>query len=160
MMIKIYRCVTFMALAMFSFHSHADSFRVLDIPFAVNKQSPWIKTITNQTEWEEFCLENFESLVAPTPDQLAECLPEVDFETEQVIAGGMGILSHEIAVTHVDTSSQSELSISVLNVSLGEECDVESLPLTPPFVAVAVPKTDLPISTFIEYVTLNCAVLF
>lgn len=64
---------------------------VLKLPYELRNDTPWIKVIRTQEEWEYFYNQLIiDSLVFPDE---AEPAPVIDFHNFQMIAGGLGVRS-------------------------------------------------------------------
>lgn len=149
------------AVCLFSQQGQADDYRVLDLGSStIASEHPWIEIIADRTSWEAFYFEQllqcqvaFPSLV----DENSPCnaqAPAVDFETEQVVVGGLGSkpsTAYDILVTSVD-SSTDEQRITVLDFTWCVGLTVIDYPMA----AVVVPRTEKPVSVYVEQGTAIC----
>jgi hypothetical protein len=152
---KIPRIFLAVAVSLLSQQIQADDFRVLDLKlYTIANEHPWIEIISDQTRWEEFY---FEQLLGCNPvyplltDGIDPCIaeaPAVDFETEQVVVGGLGSkpsTAYDILVTSVE-SYTDEQRITVVDYAWCVGLAVIDYPMA----AVVVPRTDNPVSVHVE----------
>jgi hypothetical protein len=152
---KISRILVAAAVSLLCQQIHADDFRVLDFKlYTVANEHPWMEIISDQTRWEAFYFEQLlgcnqaSSLLADGVDPCIAEAPVVDFETEQVVVGGLGSkpsTAYDILVSSVD-SSTNEQRITVVDYAWCVGLAVIDYPMA----AVVVPKTDKPISVYVE----------
>lgn len=152
---KISRIVFALAISLLSHQTKADDYRVLDFKhYTIANEHPWIEIITDQTRWETFYFEQLLGCIVAYPfldDGIDPCIaeaPAVDFETEQVVVGGLGSkpsTAYDILVTSVE-SLTDEQRITVVDYAWCVGLAVIDYPMA----AVVVPKTDNPVSVYVE----------
>lgn len=145
----------------------ADDFRVIDMGYKnIHKgYSPWMKMINNQLEWEIFYQELLEAneigrldYCGIGPSDEAYCvepppIPTVDFETHQVIIGGVGYrpVEERLVVSNVQTLSDHRM-ITAVHLKY-TEFDGPTVPPTlndDTLLVIEIPRSDLPISATLE----------
>ncbi len=142
-------------ICLFSQQSQADDFRVLDLGSSeITNNHPWMEIIADQASWEEFYFERLlQCQVANTSlvDENSPCYgqaPTVDFETEQVVVGGLGSkpsTAYDILVSSVD-STTDEQRITVIDFNWCVGLTIIDYPTA----AVVVPRTEKPVSVYVE----------
>jgi hypothetical protein len=164
---KTVTIVITLAFAMLAPYVSADDYKVIDFGYySMQKgQTPWIRFIENQLEWETFYEELLEDneigrldFCGIGPIDEAHCIepppiPTVDFESNQVIAGGIGArpVEEKLVVSSVETLGDHRLiSVVLLRTT---ETDGPTAPPTlydDTMLVVEIPKSDLPISATVE----------
>ena len=132
--------------------SHA----VLNLPAEFKADTPWSKTITTNAEWNSFYSELLQDSSSAPGDPVTA--PAVDFDTYQLVAGGLGMQSsggYSVVVRKVSDLSAT-LLIDVLVVRPGDNCLVPTV-ITYPTVAVLVKKSDKPLQFSLSNLTLDCS---
>ncbi|MEJ2621759.1 MAG: hypothetical protein P8163_16340 [Candidatus Thiodiazotropha sp.] len=133
-------------LAMFTTHTNADDFKVIDFGY-INMHrgdSPWVIIINNQLDWETFYEELLEAneigrldYCGIGPSDAADCIdppniPTVDFESHQVVAGGIGTrpVDERLVISSVQTLSDHRI-INVVQLRYteyeGPTCTISTL---------------------------------
>jgi hypothetical protein len=141
---------------------HADEFRVLDLGSATQGiDHPWIRVIGDQNDWQEVYYHQihdcpYADFLVPIDenDPCNQAAPEVDFETSQVVVGGLGVkpsTAHQLLVSQVDSSGQQH-RITVLDY---EGC-VGLTVLHYPIAALVIEKTEKPIQVQVEQASALC----
>ncbi len=140
----------------------ADEFRVLDLGSNTRSiEHPWIRVIEDQSEWQEVYYHQihdcpYMDFLVPV-DENDPCYqpePEVDFETSQVIVGGLGVkpsTAHQILVSQVDSSGEQH-QVTVLDY---EGC-VGLTVLHYPIAALVIENTGKPVQVQVEPATAIC----
>jgi hypothetical protein len=169
-MVNKFRLIALIILCVFTFRSHADDFKVLDLEYSMPIDVPWIKVISTNLEWLEFYFDllaangiDVDNFCDPQSTDMVECSPPpppVDFEYNQIIVGGLGIRYQDasrIVVSEVDSIRDDKLNINILNANPSDECVTTTLAvINHPIAAIAVLKSDKPINVTVEDVTLHC----
>jgi hypothetical protein len=158
---KIPRIILAVAASLISQHIQADDFRILDLKrYTITNENPWVEIISDQTRWEEFYFEQLLGCNQVHPlltDGIDPCIaeaPAVDFETEQVVVGGLGAkpsTAYEILVTSVENYTD-EQRITVVDYARCVGLAVIDYPMA----SVVVPRTDNPISVHVEQGAATC----
>jgi hypothetical protein len=151
-----------------SLSAFADGYRVVELGGGSPNDVPWVRLVTNQYDWETLARESYAANgIDPVVfcDEVTistDCVeppPVVDFETEQVIAGGLGLQGdsgHNLVVSNVMASQPSGYQyVNVMDIVAGAGC--VTLPVvTNPMLAIVVEKTNLPIKLSLFTATTNC----
>ncbi len=127
---------------------------VLKLPFSFKSEEPWSKIIRTQKEWE-ISLELLEKSEAFTV--IPALLPQIDFETFQLVAGGIGFRpsgGYSVSVSEV-IELNDVIHIEVFVVSPGKNCIVTAQ-VTYPFTAILIRKTNKPIQFSSSQLTDEC----
>lgn len=128
---------------------------VLDLPFDHISEEPWSKIIDNQEEWTDLYLGLIEE---NAPDFVASyILPEIDFESFRVVAGGIGVRTsggHSVSISKVVETTDT-VYIEVLVIKPGINCLVTAN-ITYPSAAILIRKSDKQISFSSTELTQDC----
>lgn len=128
---------------------------VLKQPFSFASEEPWSRIIRTQEEWEislELLAESENHIVIPA------LLPQVDFETFQLIAGGIGFRpsgGYSVSVSDV-IELDDVIHIRVFVVSPGKNCIVTAQ-ATYPLTLILIRKSDKPIQFSSSQLTDECS---
>jgi hypothetical protein len=165
---KQIKSIALIILCLFALRSPADDFRVLDLEYNMPLEFPWMRVISSDLEWWDFYTDmiaaqiiELEDICDPDSLDLDECEPPpppVDFEHQQIILGGLGVRlqgASKIVVSGVDSISDDQLNINVLDINPSLEC-VTTAVISYPMVAIAIDRSDKPINITVEEATLNC----
>ncbi len=131
------------------------SHTILELPFDRNSEEPWSEIIRTQEEWSAFYNELLEENAGDTVISFA--LPEIDFETFQLIAGGIGFRpsgAYSISVGRVIEMSEV-IYIEVHVISPGENCIVTA-DIAYPSATILIKKTNKPIQFFSYPLIFEC----
>ena len=129
---------------------------VLNLPSEVGSETPWSRTITTSSEWNAFYGELLQRGTTVPAEPVTA--PAIDFDTYQLVAGGLGMQTsggYSVVVRKVSELSES-LLIDVLFVRPGANCVVATL-ITYPTVAILVKKTNKPLRFSLSNLTLDCS---
>ncbi len=131
------------------------SHTVLKLPFDLKSDEPWSKIIRTQEEWEMFYIELLEENTVDTV--IPSVLPQIDFETFQVVTGGIGFRpSSGYSVSVRQTIELSDtIYIGVLVVSPGKNC-LSAAVVTYPSTTLLIKKTSKPIEFFSFQLIYEC----
>lgn len=132
------------------------SYAVLTLPDDPRIDEPWFKIIRNQADWESHFYATTAAITFP--ESMAPVAPVLDFDSYQVISGGLGMRSsggYYLAIESV-YELESTMSIHVLNVSPGSGCLV-SFGFTNPSITFLVKKTDKAIKFAVTELINQCA---
>jgi hypothetical protein len=159
--LKVIYSIVFLLL---SSQTHADDFRVFDFDLTMPIDTPWLRIISSQEEWRNFYFDLMNSnglYLIPGPNGEIPDPPHiVDFESNHVIAGGLGIRYDElskIVVSDVDSTIGDKLNINVIDLTPSNECVILGLAVTThPMVVIEVPKSDKPLSISVEEASIHC----
>ncbi|MEW8250930.1 MAG: hypothetical protein AB2740_11870 [Candidatus Thiodiazotropha sp.] len=168
---KTYSKIIAAAACVLSLSAYADGYRVVELGGGSPSDIPWVRIVTNQTDWEDLARESYATdgmspvvLCGDTPMGI-DCMeppPAVDFETEQVVVGGLGLQpdsGHTMVVSNVFASESSGYQyVGVTDIVPGSGC--ATLPVvTNPMIAIVVEKTGLPLRLGFSIATTNCEIL-
>ena len=132
------------------------SHTVLKLPFDYQSEEPWSKIIHTQAEWELLYNELLD-------DNLAEgntvdfIIPQIDFETFQVVTGGIGFRpssAYSVSVGKVIELSDV-IHIEVFVINPGGNCSV-SADVAYPSTTILIKKTDKPIQFSSSQLIFEC----
>jgi hypothetical protein len=151
-----------------SLSANADDFRVVTLGGSSPSDLPWSRLITTQYDWETLARESYAAddvgpVVfcdqVPTSIDCVEPPPVVDFDTEQVIVGGLGLQGdsrHILAVSNVVARQSSGYQyVNIMHLVAGAGCT--TVPeVSNPMLAVVVQKTELPIKLSLFSTTTDC----
>ncbi|MES9993099.1 MAG: hypothetical protein ABW098_14165 [Candidatus Thiodiazotropha sp.] len=142
--------ITFL-FCLFSVTANAAEFRVLDLKYTMPTDVPWVRVITNQSDWEIF----YRELLTSNGYAANERPPRVNFKSKQVLVAGVGVRYNNVGrlvVSHVDAGWDLE-KITVNLLDMEPECTLPHSVIHP-MVAVVVPKLrDKEVDLFIEEAT-------
>lgn len=128
---------------------------VLELPYELRSDEPWVRIINTQEDLEQFYNELIaDNFVIPSE---AEPAPEIDFVNFQMIAGGLGSRSHggyRLLIEKVFVL-ENEILINVLSIIPGDHCATIAA-ITYPSVAFLIRKTDKPIRFSVSELTGDC----
>lgn len=130
------------------------SHTVLKLPFSFKSEEPWSQIIRTQKEWE-MSLELLEE--SEVFSVIPALLPQIDFETFQLVAGGIGFRpsgGYRVSVSEV-IELDDVIHIEVFVVSPGKNCIVTTQ-VTYPFTAILIRKTNKPIQFSSSQLTDEC----
>lgn len=117
------------------------SHTVLNLPSELITEKPWVRVITTQEDWKIFFNElTVNSQLTLTDEQV---LPEIDFTTFQVVAGGLGFRSHDgdrLLIESVFTL-ENQVEINALIIKAGESCVTPDV-ISYPTVAILIRKSE------------------
>lgn len=128
---------------------------VLNLPSEAKNETPWNKVITTTRDWDMFYSELLWDGSEPAYLYTA---PVIDFDTYQLVAGGLGMQNSggfSLSVQKVIEYSDSVL-IDVLVIKPGENCSV-TMAITYPTVAVLIKKTSKPLQFSLTNLTTDCS---
>ena len=151
-----------------SAYAYADAYRVVELGGGSPSDVPWVRLITNQYDWETLVRESYgadgiDPVVfcndVPVSTDCVEPPPVVDFETEQVIAGGLGLQAdsgHRLVVSSVMASRPSGYQyVYVADIVAGAGC--VTLPVViNPMLTIVVEKMNLPVKLTFFTTTTTC----
>jgi hypothetical protein len=165
---KALLCLTFSCLFLVN-PLWAGGFKVLEMQYIMPQEYPWVNVITSQADLGNFYYN--ELLPAngihctfptdPTYEQDDPCLsgpPQVDFNTSQVVIGGLGLKpssGFQAMVSNVDSTSTDDLIINIFDGTSSDECilmPVVSLEM----MTLVVEKSDKPVKVNVHSATLHC----
>ena len=132
------------------------SYSVLRLPAAPEINKPWVKFISNQSEWEAYFYATTAAITYP--QSMAPVAPVLDFERYQLISGGLGVRptgGYYLAIESV-FELENAMFIHVLDVRPGSAC-VVSFAFTNPSITFLVKKTDKPIKFTVSKLINQCA---
>ncbi len=132
------------------------SHTVLKLPFDLQSEEPWSRIIRTQEEWTLFYNELVGDTLA-TDDAAVFAIPEIDFETYQIVTGGIGFRSsggYRVSVEKVHELSDV-IYIDVIVVSPGPNC-ASTDATTYPSTTVLIKKTNKPIQFFSAHTLNEC----
>lgn len=141
---KVIALFTLLMAIMTSAHS-SDIFShtVLTLPDNPRIEEPWSQTITTQQEWETL----FYSTTAHMTflQGKAPIAPQLDFETYQVLAGGLGVKPSGGNILSVESVKELNdiIEIHVLSIKPGSTCFSIAM-ISYPSTTVLIKKTDKP----------------
>jgi hypothetical protein len=149
---NVLRISTAILIYLTSLTASAEEFRVLDLaPYSIQSDTPWMQVITDREQWLNFyyarllgCPTVYPTAIPPETDPCALPEPLIDFETQQVVVGGLGAkpsTAYSLLISGVSISEDGQEVIQVIDY---ERC----LGLTVidyPMAAVVVSNTGLPI---------------
>jgi hypothetical protein len=167
---KLSKSFAVIALATLSSQVYADNFSVLDLFYHRNIDTPWVRVITNQADWESYYRElqisndvdpdegGTDSEESPPYYPPSEP-PYVDFSSHQVIIGSLGVKpssGYDLVVSEVTADLDSQIyNITLLDISPAEECVL--LPaLTYPEAAIVVSNQIQNFNYNIEQLEVHC----
>jgi hypothetical protein len=158
---KISKMIATIVVSLFAQQIQADDYRVLDLGHnSIDNEHPWLEVITDQTRWEVFYYDDllgcsvFYPTIVDGDDPCSAPAPAVDFTTEQVVVGGLGVkpsTAYEILVSSVD-SSGDEHRITIIDFAWCVGLTVLDYPMA----AIAVPRTEKPTRVYVEYGEASC----
>ena len=125
---------------------------VLDLPGRLEKTEPWVKIIKTHEEWAHLYDEL--TLVVSEPDPL----PGIDFESFQLIVGGIGVKSSGGNSLVVDGifESDHDITIYVLDVTPGAHCSAITV-IDYPMTAFLIRKTEKPLNFYVRHAKMDCS---
>jgi hypothetical protein len=145
------KMVTALLLCLFSLTVHASNFKVLDMGYTMPSDVPFVRVITNQTDWEIFYNE---ILTSNGLDPYLDCTwgfllppacsfkpPKVNFKSKQVVVIGVGVRYNNVGrlvVSGVDAGWNLE-NIKVNLLDIDPECTLPHSMIYP-MATVVVPK--------------------
>lgn len=154
-----------MALATLTSQVYADNFSVLDLFYHRNIDTPWVRVITSQADWESYYYglqtqpneggtDSEDSPYYPPSEP-----PYVDFNSYQVIVGSLGVKpssGYDLVVSKVTADADSQTySITLLDISPAEECALLPV-LTYPEAAIVVSNQVHNFNYNIEQLEVHC----
>lgn len=134
------------------------SHTVLRLPYELQSDEPWLRTITTQEQWESFYNELFSQNLGGDELDNPVTIPKIDFENYQIVAGGVGVKpssGFEISIYKVYEFTDYML-INVFIVSPGPDCTAGAV-ITYPYAAAQIKKTDKLLRFSVSYLTHFCS---
>lgn len=125
---------------------------VLDLPGRLERTEPWVKIIKTHEEWVQLYDEL--TLVVSEPDPL----PGIDFESFQLIVGGIGVKSsggNSLVVNGI-FESDHDITIYVLDVTPGAHCSGITV-IDYPMTAFLIRKTEKPMNFYVQHAQTECS---
>ncbi|MEJ2622247.1 MAG: hypothetical protein P8163_18945 [Candidatus Thiodiazotropha sp.] len=147
----------------------ASDFKVLELQYIMPYEYPWVRVISSQADWGNFYYNellpsNGINCTFPsdaTYEQDDPCLsgpPQVDFNTSQVVVGGLGLKpssGFQAMVSDIDITSSSDMIINIFDASPSNEC--VSLPVVSlEMMTLVVEKSEKPVKINVQTATLHC----
>jgi hypothetical protein len=147
----------------------AGDFKVLELQYIMPHEYPWIKVISSQADWGSFYYNellpsNGINCTFPsdtTYEQDDPCLsgpPQVDFNTSQVVVGGLGLKpssGFQAMVSNIDTTSSSDMIVNIFDGTPSDEC--MALPVVSlEMMTLVVEKSEKPVKVNVHSATLHC----
>ena len=132
------------------------SYTVLKLPFDHRNEEPWSKIIHSQEEWELFYSELLDDNLAES-NAVNFITPQIDFETFQLITGGIGFRpsgAYSVSVGKVIELSDV-IHIEVFVISPGKNC-VVTADVAYPSTTILIRKTDKPIQFSSSQLIFEC----
>lgn len=130
---------------------------VLDLPGRLERTEPWVKIIKTHEEWAQLYDEL--TLVVSEPDPL----PGIDFESFQLIVGGIGVKSSGGNSLLVDGIFESDHDI-VIYILDAIPCAATTMTalaaitvIDYPMTAFLIRKTEKPLSFYVQQAKIGCA---
>lgn len=124
---------------------------VLDLPGQLERTEPWVKIIKTHEEWAQLYDEL--TLVVSEPDPL----PGIDFESFQLIVGGIGVKSsggNSLLVQGI-YEFDHDIVIYILDVIPGAHCSAIAV-IDYPMTAFLIRKTEKPLSFHVQQAKIEC----
>ena len=155
------KCLRLIILSIFLLNSalasayESFSHTTLILPHEPSNLEAWVQIITSQEEWESFFYSTMATITYPAGE--APVAPLIDFETYQVITGGLGMKptsGYSLAVEKV-IETDDVMNLNIISVSPVSSC-LNLQVISYPTLTLMIKKTDKDIKYNITSVVNKC----